>query len=87
MHVRSSLNRIGLGFAGACLVSLLAGFLIARGRFARGVVRDITAILNCTSVFVWIVVAMIRFGLTDLAPIFATFMMCPHSARSPTRRR
>jgi NitT/TauT family transport system permease protein len=75
VHVWASLYRIGLGFAAACLVSLLAGFLIARVRLARLVVRDITAILNSTSVFVWIVLAMIWFGLTDRAPIFTTFMI------------
>jgi NitT/TauT family transport system permease protein len=75
VHVRASLYRIGLGFAAACLVSLLAGFLIARVRLASMVVRDINAILNSTSVFVWIVLAMIWFGLTDRAPIFTTFMI------------
>ena len=74
-HVSSSLYRIGLGFALACLVSLLAGFLFARLRLARLVVRDLTAILNSTSVFVWIVLAMIWFGLTDRAPMFTTFMI------------
>jgi NitT/TauT family transport system permease protein len=75
VHVWASLYRIGLGFAAACLVSLLAGFLIARVRLASMVVRDITAILNSTSVFVWMVLAMIWFGLTDRAPIFTTFMI------------
>ena len=75
VHVWASLYRIGLGFAAACLVSLLAGFLIARVRLASMVVRDITAILNSTSVFVWIVLSMIWFGLTDRAPIFTTFMI------------
>ena len=74
-HVSASLYRIGLGFALACLVALLAGFLVARLRLARMVVRDLTAILNSTSVFVWIVLAMIWFGLTDRAPMFTTFMI------------
>jgi NitT/TauT family transport system permease protein len=75
VHVWASLYRIGLGFVAACLVALLAGFFIARVRLASMVVRDITAILNSTSVFVWIVLAMIWFGLTDRAPIFTTFMI------------
>lgn len=74
-HVSASLYRIGLGFGLACVVSLLAGFLFARLRLARLVVRDLTAILNSTSVFVWIVLAMIWFGLTDRAPMFTTFMI------------
>jgi NitT/TauT family transport system permease protein len=75
VHVGATLYRIGVGFGLAVLVSLLAGFLIARLRLARMVVRDITAILNSTSVFVWIVLAMIWFGLTNTAPIFTTFMI------------
>jgi NitT/TauT family transport system permease protein len=39
------------------------------------VVHDLLAILNATSVFVWIVLALIWFGLTDWAPIFTTFMI------------
>jgi NitT/TauT family transport system permease protein len=75
VHVSATLYRITLGFSAAVLVSLLAGFLIARLGWAKMVVKDITAILNSTSVFVWIVLAMIWFGLTNTAPIFTTFMI------------
>lgn len=74
-HVAATLYRIGLGFGLAVVVSLLAGFLIARLSLAKMVLKDITAILNSTSVFVWIVLAMIWFGLTNAAPIFTTFMI------------
>lgn len=74
-HVGASLRRIGLGFGAACVVSLAGGFLAARLRPAEVVVRDLTAILNSTSVFVWIVLAMIWFGLTDAAPSFTTCMI------------
>jgi NitT/TauT family transport system permease protein len=75
LHVGSSLYRIGLGFAGAVVVSILAGLLIARLPVARVVVRDLTAILNSTSVFVWLVLALIWFGLSNTGPIFTTFMI------------
>jgi len=75
LHVGSSLYRIGLGFAGAVVVSVLAGLLIARLPLARLVVRDLTAILNSTSVFVWLVLALIWFGLSNTGPIFTTFMI------------
>jgi len=75
VHVSATLYRIGLGFSAAVLVSLLAGFLIARLGWAKMVIKDVTAILNSTSVFVWIVLAMIWFGLTNSAPIFTTFMI------------
>jgi NitT/TauT family transport system permease protein len=50
----------------------LGGFLSPA---VRGVVQDFLAILNATSVFVWIVVSIIWFGLSDWAPIFTTFMI------------
>jgi NitT/TauT family transport system permease protein len=74
-HVGASLFRIGLGFGAAVAVALLAGLLAARFRPLRQVAFDLTAILNSTSVFVWIVLAMIWFGLTNTAPIFTTCMI------------
>lgn len=75
LHVGSSLVRIGLGFVAAVAVSVLAGFLGARLPVARTVIRDLTAILNSMSVFVWIVLALIWFGLSNTGPIFTTFMI------------
>jgi NitT/TauT family transport system permease protein len=74
-HVGASLFRIGLGFGAAVAVSLLAGLVATRFRPLRQVAVDLTAILNSTSVFVWIVLAMIWFGLTNTAPIFTTCMI------------
>jgi NitT/TauT family transport system permease protein len=74
-HVGASLYRISIGFGLACLVSLLAGLLITLSTTARTVARDFTTILNSTSVFVWIVVSLIWFGLTDAAPMFTTLMI------------
>ncbi len=74
-HTGASLRRILVGFGGAvgvAVVTGLAAFLSAR---ARGVVHDLLAILNSTSVFVWIVISIIWFGLSDWAPIFTTFMI------------
>jgi ABC-type nitrate/sulfonate/bicarbonate transport system permease component len=42
---------------------------------ARGVVADGLAGLNSTSVFVWIVISIIWFGLSNWAPIFTTLMI------------
>jgi NitT/TauT family transport system permease protein len=39
------------------------------------VIRDLTAILNSMSVFVWLVLALIWFGLSNSGPIFTTFMI------------
>jgi NitT/TauT family transport system permease protein len=74
-HTGASLARIMVGFGGAVLVSLAVGLASFVSRAARGVVHDFLAVLNATSVFVWIVIAIIWFGLSSWAPIFTTFMI------------
>ena len=74
-HTAASLYRIIVGFGGAVLLSLLMGLAAFLSRPARGVVRDFLTVLNSTSVFVWIVISIIWFGLSDWAPIFTTFMI------------
>ena len=74
-HTAASLSRILVGFGAAVALALglgLAGFL---SRAARDVVHDLLAVLNSTSVFVWIVISIIWFGLSNWAPIFTTLMI------------
>ena len=74
-HTVASLSRIAVGFGGAVLVAVMLGLLAFISRLARGVVHDVLTVLNSTSVFVWIVISIIWFGLSNLAPIFTTFMI------------
>ncbi|HYB70267.1 MAG TPA: ABC transporter permease [Candidatus Bathyarchaeia archaeon] len=74
-HAAASLARIAVGFGAAICVSLLVGLGAFASRTVRGVVADLLAILNSTSVFVWIVISLIWFGLSNWAPIFTTFMI------------
>lgn len=74
-HAGASLYRIAIGFGSALLVALLLGLASFRWRPARIAVADVVTVLNATSVFVWIVVSLIWFGLTNMAPIFTTFMI------------
>jgi NitT/TauT family transport system permease protein len=74
-HAGASLARIVVGFGAAVLVAVLLGLLAFLSRLARGVVHDVLAVLNSTSVFVWIVISIIWFGLSNWAPIFTTFMI------------
>ncbi|HEX9819448.1 MAG TPA: ABC transporter permease [Methylomirabilota bacterium] len=74
-HTGASLARIAVGFGGAVLAAVLLGLLAFLSRLARGVVHDALVVLNSTSVFVWIVISIIWFGLSDWAPIFTTFMI------------
>ena len=74
-HAGASLYRIALGFGGALLLAVLMGLMSFLWRPARIAVADGVTVLNSTSVFVWIVVSLIWFGLTNMAPIFTTFMI------------
>jgi NitT/TauT family transport system permease protein len=74
-HTGASLARIAVGFGGAVAVAVLLGLLAFVSPLARGVVQDLLAVLNSTSVFVWIVISIIWFGLSNWAPIFTTFMI------------
>src|SRR2546428_6264165 len=74
-HTGASLSRIAVGFGAAVVVALLLGLIAFLSRLARGVVHDVLAVLNSTSVFVWVVISIIWFGLSNWAPIFTTFMI------------
>jgi NitT/TauT family transport system permease protein len=74
-HTAASLERIAVGFGGAVLVALLLGLLAFLSPLARGIVHDVVTVLNSTSVFVWIVISIIWFGLSNWAPLFTTFMI------------
>jgi NitT/TauT family transport system permease protein len=74
-HSAASLARIAVGFGAAVTVALLMGLGAFLWRPVRTVVQDTLAILNATSVFVWIVISLIWFGLSSWAPIYTTFMI------------
>ena len=74
-HTAASLYRIAVGFGLAIVVAVAAGLGAFVSPVIRGVIHDLLAILNSTSVFVWIVISLIWFGLSDWAPIFTTFML------------
>jgi ABC-type nitrate/sulfonate/bicarbonate transport system permease component len=74
-HTVASLARILVGFGGAVVLALGLGLAAFLSRAARDVVHDVLAVLNSTSVFVWIVISIIWFGLSNWAPIFTTFMI------------
>jgi NitT/TauT family transport system permease protein len=74
-HTAASLARIVVGFGGAVVTALLAGLAAFLSGTARGVIHDLLSVLNSTSVFVWIVISIIWFGLSNWAPIFTTLMI------------
>jgi NitT/TauT family transport system permease protein len=74
-HAGASLFRIAIGFGSALVVAVLMGLASFLWGSARIAVADVVTVLNSTSVFVWIVISLIWFGLTNMAPIFTTFMI------------
>jgi NitT/TauT family transport system permease protein len=74
-HVGATLYRVTAGFLLGTVLALLLGLVASSSPVLRLVLRDLSSILNATSVFVWIVLALIWFGLTDRAPIFTTLMI------------
>lgn len=74
-HVGATLYRVTAGFLLGTLLAVLLGLVASSSQISRQVLRDLSSILNATSVFVWIVLALIWFGLTDRAPIFTTLMI------------
>jgi ABC-type nitrate/sulfonate/bicarbonate transport system permease component len=74
-HTGASLLRIAIGFGAAVALALLSGLAAFLSHTARQVVQDFVAVLNSTSVFVWVVVSIIWFGLSEWAPIFTTLMI------------
>jgi len=75
-HVAASLARISLGFSASILAAMLLCSVAVTHRVASDVVKDLITILQSTSVFVWIVLSLIWFGLSDMATIFTTFLIC-----------
>jgi ABC-type nitrate/sulfonate/bicarbonate transport system permease component len=74
-HTGASLFRIAVGFGAAVAAAVLLGLVAFLSGPGRQVVADALAVLNSTSVFVWIVISIIWFGLSNWAPIFTTFMI------------
>src|SRR3989442_14328549 len=74
-HTFASLGRILVGFGGAVVGALLTGLAAFLSRTARGVIHDFLSILHSTSVSAWILIPIIRSGLSSCAPIFTTLMM------------
>lgn len=71
----ATLWRISVGFLAALVLALTLGFTATRFRATRQLLHDVTTILNSISVFVWIVLAVVWFGLGNTGPVFTTLMI------------
>ena len=75
VHVFATLFRVLIGFSLAVFASLILILFAYKWKNARMIIKDFNSILNSVSVFVWIVLALIWFGITNSATIFTTLMV------------
>lgn len=75
VNVWATLWRISVGFMVALVLAILLGFTASRWTVTQQILADVTSVLNSVSVFVWIVLAVVWFGLGNAGPVFTTFMI------------
>lgn len=75
INVWATIWRISLGFGIALVVAVAVAFLASRWRATRQLIGDVTTVLNSVSVFVWMVLAVVWFGLSNAGPVFTTAMI------------
>jgi len=68
-------QRVALGFAGAFVVSLAAGTLMGARRLAESVLSSWVLVGLTIPGLCWAVLAVMWFGITEMAPVFAIFVV------------
>ncbi len=72
-HVAHTLFRVGLAFCIGLALSMLLGFLTGRSPSARASLEMIVLFLQSIPSAIWIVLAIIWFGISSLSPIFVVW--------------
>ena len=67
-HVSYTFYRVGISFAIAMGLSLVLGLLIGRSSATQGFLERGVVLIQSVPAAIWIVVAIIWFGISDLAP-------------------
>ncbi len=73
-YLVASLFRVAIGFSLAILVGIPMGMLLGWFRYAFHALNPIVQILRPISPIAWIPLAILWFGITDMAPIFLIFL-------------
>ena len=73
-YTGDSLRRVGLGYGAAAVLGVAAGLLLGRAPFAQRLVNPLLQMLRPISPLAWMPLAVIWFGVTDLAPVFLIFL-------------
>jgi NitT/TauT family transport system permease protein len=73
-YLRDSLVRVGAGYSAAVLVGVPLGMWLGWSKTAAQVVNPVIQLLRPISPIAWIPVAIVLFGVGNLAPIFLVFL-------------
>jgi NitT/TauT family transport system permease protein len=73
-YVGDSLRRVLVGYAAASLLGIALGLLLGRSTALDRLANPVIQMLRPISPLAWMPLAVIWFGVTDLAPIFLIFL-------------
>jgi len=73
-YVGDSLRRVAVGYAAAALLGIALGVPLGRSATLERLVNPLIQVLRPISPLAWMPLAVIWFGISDLAPIFLIFL-------------
>ena len=75
LHLRATVQRVAVGFVLAFVVSVAAGTLMGARRLAEGVFEPWLLVGLTIPGLCWVVLAVLWFGVTEMTPVFAIFVV------------
>jgi NitT/TauT family transport system permease protein len=75
LHLRATVQRVAVGFVLAFTVSVGAGTLMGARRLAEGILESWVLVGLTIPGLCWAVLAVMWFGITEMAPVFAIFVV------------
>ena len=73
-YVGDSLRRVLLGYGSAAALGIVLGLLLGRAPFAELLANPLIQMLRPISPLAWMPLAVIWFGVSELAPVFLIFL-------------
>ncbi|HEX7706200.1 MAG TPA: ABC transporter permease [Thermoanaerobaculia bacterium] len=73
-YIGDSLYRVTVGYVAAVLIAVPVGLALGRSRFLARALNPLIQMLRPISPLAWMPLAVIWFGVSDLAPIFLIFL-------------
>ena len=75
LHLRATIQRVLVGFGLAFVASVFAGVLMGSRRLVEGVLESWVLVGLTIPGLCWAVLAVMWFGITEMAPVFAIFVV------------